>query len=101
MSRTMKSALMAWVMAATMTASVACADGIGPLEKSDYGPYSKPVTLCVNSRGEWYEAMRNLAADGALGIVPGPDAPEGVDWSKECVIVVASGDNGYQPDMVL
>ena len=103
MSRTMgvKVAGMAAMVVWMMAASVACADGLTTLEKGDWGPWAKPVTLLVNSAGEWKEKMAKLADEGALAVVPGPDAPADVDWSKECVVLVASGDNGYQPELQL
>src|SRR5689334_11212454 len=75
--------------------------GLTVLEKSDYGPYGAPITLLVNSADEWKHAMEQLEAAGALAVVPGPDAPTGVDWENECVVLVASGTNGSEPNLLL
>ena len=98
-----RTAGLAAMIVGLMAASVACADGLGfvTLEKASYGPYGMPIVLLVNSAGEWNQAMAKLANDGALAIVPGPDAPADIDWSKECVVLVATGSTGYEPSISL
>src|SRR5689334_21669003 len=106
MARTMEAVRKAGMAAVAMVmmASMASAQGGGdlvPLEKSDYGPYGAPLSVLVNSAGEWKAAMKKLEDAGALAVVPGPDAPTNVDWNKECVVLVASGTNGSEPNLKL
>ena len=70
------------------------------LEKGDFSPYGQSL-LIVNSAGEWREAMKKLERDGILFVVPGPDAPEGVDWSRECVAMFSPAASGYDVELTL
>lgn len=107
MARTTEMTRKAWMAAVAMmmvmagAASAQGGGGLTTLEQAEYGPYGAPVSLLVNSPGEWKVAMKKLEDAGALAVVPGPDVPLGVDWSKECVVLVASGSNGYDPHLVL
>jgi hypothetical protein len=61
------------------------------LEMRRNGPWAKPVLLYVASAEQWNEAMQKLAAEGALMVLPAPQAPEGVAWEREAVLLVALG----------
>ena len=98
-----KAACTGLVMAAgmAMLAGAVWSDGLVPLENPADGPYGKPTFMVANSANEWNEQMRKLEANGSLAIVPGPEAPQDVDWSRECVVLIAAGRSGYDVSLTL
>jgi hypothetical protein len=77
-----------------MSATAARSDELVTIEKAMYGPYGKPVFLVANSEADWNQLMSDLAADGGLTVVPGPEAPK-VDWVRDCVVLLTAGSTGY------
>jgi hypothetical protein len=61
------------------------------LEEGNDGSYLEPVVLVATSEKQWNEAMMDLEADRLLTVVPGPPPPDGVDWDREAVLLVALG----------
>jgi hypothetical protein len=70
------------------------------LERGDFSPYGQSL-LIVNSAGEWRAAMKKLELDGVLFVVPGPDPPVDVDWSRECVAMFSPAFSGYDVTLTL
>jgi hypothetical protein len=94
--------VIAGVMVATlvMSASTARSDELVMIEKAMYGPYGRPTFLVANSEAAWNQMMSDLAADGGLVVVPGPEAPQ-VDWNLYCVVLIAAGATGYDVGLQL
>ena len=75
-------------------------DELVTIEKALYGPYGRQTFLVANGPGEWKKMMRQLEASGGLAVVPAPDAPQ-IDWSRFCVVLIASGQTGYDVSLQL
>ena len=98
-----KAASMGLMVATVMgaLAGAAKADVLVTLEKGQYGPYSGQLVMVANSASDWNSMMRKLERDNMLSVVPGPDAPAGVDWNNEVVVLVAAGATAYDVQMTL
>lgn len=70
------------------------------LEKGDFSPYGQSL-LIVNSAGEWRSMMKRLEKDGVLYVVPGPEAPVDVDWTRQCVAMFSPAASGYDVELTL
>ena len=69
------------------------------VERGYYGAWANPTLLAARSECEWTEAMSELAARGALIILPAPEAPP-IDWSRQTAVLVALGlADGYSVDV--
>ncbi len=64
------------------------------VDRSSEGPWMEACAELFTSEEAWNEAMSGMAARGALAILPGPEAPSGVDWKHESVALVTLGELG-------
>lgn len=60
------------------------------LEQSQDGLWCEPTVVAVQSAEAWDQAMRALAAEGVLMVLPAPAAPQ-LDWSEWTVVLVSLG----------
>jgi hypothetical protein len=66
-----------------------------PLESGLWGVFRLPLVLLIYSESHWYSTMDSLGHAGDLISTPGPDAPAGVNWNRESVVIVAVGEFPY------
>ena len=61
------------------------------IERNPFGIWLRPFMVMATSPAEWDQAMDEIAATNELLLVTDIPAPQGVDWSKEAVVVVGGG----------